>query len=105
MIHSFKLHIGEKRSRLILLKDGQERVSREWEESRDMGRRLFEAIEEILSEAGVQPTDVKDFDVDTDVSDNLTSVKIAQTVAATYEFGARQVNTKKLGHILPKAQL
>jgi tRNA A37 threonylcarbamoyladenosine modification protein TsaB len=90
MNHSFKLHIGEKRSRLILLKDGRERVSREWEESRDMGRRLFEAIDEILAEVGIQPTDVKGFDVDTDVSDNFTSVKIAQTVATTYEFGVRR---------------
>lgn len=90
MNHSFKLHIGEKRSRLTLLGDGQERVSREWEESRDMGRRLFEAIEEILEEAEIEPVDVQSFDVETDMSDNFTSVKIAQTVAATYEFGVEK---------------
>jgi len=88
MSHSFELHIGKERSRLILLEDGSRRTSREWPESRDMGRQLVEAIEEILAEVGIRPTDVSMFDVESDVSDNFTSVRIAHSVAATYEFGA-----------------
>jgi tRNA A37 threonylcarbamoyladenosine modification protein TsaB len=87
---AFKLHIGERRSRLMLLDDGREIASREWEESRDMGRRLFEAIDEILTEAELAPADIASFDVETDVSDNFTSVKIAQIVATTYEFGVKR---------------
>ena len=82
----FKLTVEKEKSRLVLLEDDREVVAREWEEGRDMGRRLFESIDDILREKGLNPTEVSDFTVETDVSDNFTSVKIAQTVAETYRF-------------------
>lgn len=85
----FRLTVEKERSRLVLVEDDREVVAREWEEGRDMGRRLFESIDGILRERKLEPTDVSDFVVETDVSDNFTSVKIAETVAETYRFAAR----------------
>lgn len=86
MDHSFELFVGKEASRLSLKKSGRELASRQWNEGRDMGRQLFESIDDILRERGLAPEDVGSFDVRTDVSDAFTSVKIAQTVAKTYCF-------------------
>ena len=86
MKRSFNLKVEKERSKLTLLEDGREAASRGWEEGRDMGRRLFESIDGILKERELEPADVSDFIVETDVSDNFTSVKIAETVAKTYRF-------------------
>jgi len=88
-MHTFHLKVEKEKSRLALLEDDGEVAAREWEEGRDMGRRLFESIDGILQERGLEPTDVSDFIVETDVSDNFTSVKIAETVARTYRFAAK----------------
>lgn len=90
MNRTFKLIVEKEKSRLVLLEDDGEVAAREWEEGRDMGRRLFESIDAILKERGLEPTDVSDFIVETDVSDNFTSVKLAETVARTYRFAAKQ---------------
>ena len=89
MTRIFKLIVEKEKSRLILLEDDGEVAAHEWKEGRDMGRRLFESIDEILRERNLSPTDVSDFVVETDVSDNFTSVKIAETVAETYRFATR----------------
>jgi hypothetical protein len=91
MTRIFKLKVEKEKSKLVLFEDKQEISAREWEEGRDMGRRLFESIDGILHETGLEPTDIADFVVETDVSDNFTSVKIAQTVSLTYRFAAKQV--------------
>lgn len=88
-MYTFKLKIGKEKSELLLLEDGAARTGKEWLESRDMGRRLFESIDAILAERGLAPSDVFDFTVETDVSDNFTSVKIAETVANTYRFAVK----------------
>ena len=89
MTRIFKLIVEKEKSQLTLFEDDGEVAAREWEEGRDMGRRLFESIDVILKERGLEPTDVSDFIVETDVSDNFTSVKIAETVAETYRFAVR----------------
>lgn len=89
-MHTFHLKIEKERSRLALFEDGREVADRGWEEGRDMGRRLFESIDAILKEKSLQPSDVSDFTVETEVSDNFTSVKIAQAVAETYRFAAQK---------------
>lgn len=89
MNYTFHLIVKKESSHLSLLDDGKEIASREWPESRDMGRQLFEAIDAILKEKGIEPTDVSDFQVETDVSDTFTSVKIAETVAETYRFAVK----------------
>ena len=89
MTRIFKLIVEKEKSQLTLFEDDREVAAREWEEGRDMGRRLFESIDGILKERRLKPTDVPDFIVETDVSDNFTSVKIAETVAETYRFAVR----------------
>lgn len=89
MTRIFKLIVEKEKSQLTLFEDDGEVAAREWEEGRDMGRRLFESIDAVLKERRLEPTDVPDFIVETDVSDNFTSVKIAETVAETYRFAAR----------------
>lgn len=85
-MYVFHLNVRKDSSSLALLEDVREIASRQWQESRDMGRQLFEAIDAILKEKGIEPTDIQDFQVETSVSDTFTSVKIAQTVAETYRF-------------------
>lgn len=89
MKYAFELRVEKEKSRLSLKKGGREVSFREWPEARDMGRQLFESIDAILTERGLVPSDVSDFTVKTDVSDNFTSVKIAETVAKTYRFAVK----------------
>lgn len=121
-MYSFLLTLTKADAKLELLKEGEVVARKEWQESRDMGRQLFEAIQSLLGENHLQPADVADFRLDTEVSDNftpldsqaakdfwstrhvapsldnptsapllsdltgLTSVKIAETVARTFNF-------------------
>ncbi|NTV55345.1 MAG: hypothetical protein HGA16_02490 [Candidatus Moranbacteria bacterium] len=89
MSHSFLLNIGKESSRLVLLKDGKGVSLRKWPEARDMGHQLFEAIDGLLKESGVVPTDVTHFDIETDIPESFTSVRIAQSVAKAWEYGAK----------------
>lgn len=95
-MHSFKLIIEKDRSELLLLLDGKPIVRREWQESRDMGRQLFRAIDDLLEKNGLKAGDIHDFDLKTRVSDNFTSVKIAQTVAAVYNWSVRVPSSQKI---------
>lgn len=88
MDHLFRLHIGKERLRLVLLGGGEEIATREWEESRDMGRRLFEAIESVLEETGIGSRAVTGFDVVTDISESFTSVRIGESVAKAWIFAS-----------------
>jgi tRNA A37 threonylcarbamoyladenosine modification protein TsaB len=89
MKHSFRLEIGREGSKLALLEGGGVISSREWPEARDMGRQLFEAIDFLLKESGIAPTDVTHFDIETDIPESFTSVRIAQSVAKAWEYGAK----------------
>ncbi len=85
-MHTFKLTVFKDHSELLLLKEGARVASKSWPESRDMGRQLFEAIQSLLAENGLKPAQIKDFTLETSLSDNSTSVKIAQTVQKTFLF-------------------
>jgi tRNA A37 threonylcarbamoyladenosine modification protein TsaB len=88
MTRAFRLEIGREGSRLALLEEGREISSREWPEARDMGHQLFEAINSLLKEADIVPTEVTDFNIETDILESFTSVRIAQSVAKAWEYGA-----------------
>ncbi len=88
MEYSFRLEIGREGSRLALLEGGRPVSSHEWPEARDMGHQLFEAIDVLLKESGIAPTDVARFDIETDVPESFTSVRIAQSVSKAWEYGA-----------------
>lgn len=93
-MHSFLLTLTQTDAKLELLRDGVVAAEKCWHESRDMGRQLFEAIRALLEEARLKPAEIADFRLETDVSDNFTSVKIAQTVAAVYTWSVRVLSSK-----------
>lgn len=87
MAYRLIITVEKEGSRLALLEGGVERVVREWGESRDMGRRVFESIEEVMREAHITPEDVSSFQVISELPDSSTSRRIAETVARVYTFG------------------
>ena len=87
MIYTLHLKIEKEKSRLSLLEDGKEVAGKEWQEGRDMGRRLFEGIVSLLKENNLKPTDVSDFVVNGDMPEGYTSMRIAETVRKVYTFG------------------
>lgn len=88
MNYTFNLVVETERSHLSIRKDGREVASREWVEARDMGRQLFVAIDELLREHGLQPSDVAAFETDIRIPETRTSGRIAETVAKVYTFAA-----------------
>lgn len=52
------------------------------------------AVAEHLKENGLKAGDIHDFELKTDISDNFTSVKIAETVKAVYTWGVRVPSSK-----------
>ena len=83
-MYSCLLTLTKTDARLVLMRDGEAVAEKSWAESRDLGRQLFQGIEALLSENDLNPEDVTDFRLETDVSENFTSVKIAETVAKVY---------------------
>lgn len=69
------------------MKDDRVLMVKEWPERRDMGRRLFGAIAELLEKNHLKPEQVSDFIVDSEMPDNYTSIRIAETVQKVYTFG------------------
>lgn len=94
-MHSFLLVLSKTEARLELLRDGGVIAEKSWQESRDLGRQLFQGIETLLSENNLNPEDVTDFRLETGVSDNFTSVKIAETVAKVYTWAVSEEKTDK----------
>lgn len=92
-MYSFLLTLTKTDAKLELLREGNVVAEKVWQESRDMGRQLFEAIQGLLQAHGLKPTDITDFRLETEVSDNFTSVKIAQTVQRTFLFAVRERKT------------
>lgn len=94
-MHSFLLILTKTDARLELLRGGEVVAEKSWAESRDLGRQLFQGIEELLSENNLNPEDVTDFRLETEVSNNFTSVKIAETVARVYTWAVSEAKTDK----------
>jgi hypothetical protein len=90
MSYTFKLNLEKTRSKLSLLEDGAARAVRSWPEARDMGTRVFEAMGEILGEAGLRPDEVSDCVVESDLPDVYTSTRIAETLKKVYAFGVKR---------------
>ncbi|MDP3957792.1 MAG: hypothetical protein Q8Q10_04835 [bacterium] len=89
-MYIFKLVITKEQSKLTLLKDEQVLAEKKWQEGRDMGRRLFEGIAGLLKENNLQPQEVSDFVVDSDMPEGYTSMRIAETVRKVYEFAVKR---------------
>lgn len=93
-MYSFLLTLTQTDAKLELQQEGKVIGVKIWHESRDLGGQLFEAIQALLGTHTLQPTDVTDFRLETAVSDNYTSVKIAQTVVNVYNWSV-SVQVKK----------
>ena len=93
-MYTFLLTLTKTEAILELEKGKDIVAARKWQESRDMGRQLFEALRDLLTEAKLKPTDIVDFKLETDVTDNFTSVKIAQTVREIFLFAVREGQKK-----------
>ncbi len=89
MIYIFKLKLQKDASTLFLLKDGEVLDEQTWPESRDMGRRLFESLAELLKKHTLKPEMIEDFVVESELPEIYTSARIAETVKRVYTFGVR----------------
>lgn len=86
MQYIFRLKIEKEKSELSLLRDDLVVGKKEWEEGRDMGKRLFVGIADLLKENDVRAEDVSDFVIDSEMPENYTSMRIAETVRRVYTF-------------------
>lgn len=91
----FKLQITKEASTLSLLKEGEVVDTRSWPEDRDMGRRLFESIKELLEKNNLKARDIADFVLESEIPDMFTSMRIAETVKKVYTFGVQSKTNKK----------
>lgn len=92
MSYSFHLKIEKEKSKLSLMKDGVALGESNWQEGRDMGRRLFEGIAGLLTENSLKPEEVSDFVIDSEIQENYTSMRIAETVRRVYAFAVKNKN-------------
>lgn len=99
MAYRLVLTVEKEQSMLILFENGVERARRDWGESRDMGRRAFESIEEVLQEAGISQEEVMSFQVISELPDASTSRRIAETVASVYTFGVQSLAGERASEI------
>lgn len=90
MKYIFHLKIEKEKSGLSLLKDGLILGKKEWEEGRDMGRRLFEGIAELLRENNLEAKQISDMVIDSEIPENYTSMRIAETVKKVYAFAVQR---------------
>jgi tRNA A37 threonylcarbamoyladenosine modification protein TsaB len=92
MTYIFTLQLKLSVSTLSLLKDGESVGERTWPEARDMGQKLFQAMDELLQEHGLKPEDIADLVVESELPDVYTSARIAETVKKVYTFGVKVKN-------------
>ncbi len=88
-MYFFKLTVAQEKSELSLFKGKVKIGETEWPEERDMGRRLFEAIQELLEKNNLRPHEVGEFVVESDLPDYSTSRRIAETVRNVYAFAVK----------------
>lgn len=95
MNYIFKLLVARERSKLALLQDEKEVGAIEWPEERDMGRKLFEAIQELLEKDNLKPEEIGEFVVESELPEHSTSRRIAETVQKVYSFAVQFPKTQK----------
>lgn len=94
MTYRFYLKVEKEKSALVLLKDETVLGTREWLESRDMGQRLFAAIQELLQEKDLKSKEVSEFRVESEMPETYTSRRIAETVRRVYTYGVSSCSEK-----------
>jgi len=90
MSYIFHLKIEKEKSGLSLLKEDLVMGKVEWQEGRDMGRRLFQGIATPYKKNNLKPEAVSDFVIDSEIPENYTSIRIAETVKKVYAFAVQR---------------
>ncbi len=90
MTYVFRLQLKSSVLALSLLKDGEKVSERTWPEARDMGQKLFQAMDELLRGQHLKPEDVADVVVESELPDVYTSARIAETVRKVYQFAVKK---------------
>lgn len=71
----------------LLLKDKKRIVDEiSWKERLDLSEKLLAVIDELLAKNNLKPSNIDKMLVKSDISDNLTTVRIAKIVAETFNF-------------------
>lgn len=71
----------------LLLKDKKKVVDEiSWKERLDLSEKLLVVIDELLVKNNLKTKDIDKMIVKSDISDNLTTVRIAKIVAETFNF-------------------
>lgn len=94
-MYQFHLAVTKTDSELSLLKDNEVVDSRTWPEGRDMGRKLFESIKDLLQKNSLKAENVSDFLLESDMPEIYTSMRIAETVKKVYPFGVTAKTNKQ----------
>lgn len=71
----------------LILKDKKKVIDEIiWKERLDLSEKLLVAIDKLLANNNLETKDVSKMIVKSDISDNLTTVRIAKTVAEAFNF-------------------
>jgi tRNA A37 threonylcarbamoyladenosine modification protein TsaB len=84
------LEIKEKKIKIIL-KD-RKKILEEltFLEERNLSEKLLPTIDRLLKKNKLQPQDVKDFQLKSDLGENYTTFRIAKTVAEAFKFAVKE---------------
>ena len=58
----------------------------EWAGDFSVSEKLLKEIDKVLAKNSLKPKDISNFSVESDMSDDLTAVKIVKTVAGAFKF-------------------
>lgn len=94
-MYTFILTLTKEQSTLALHKEGVLVSEQSWPEARDMGERLFRAIDTLLKEEKLEPRAVSDLVIESELPEMYTSMRIAETVKKVYTFGVVEMEGKK----------
>jgi tRNA A37 threonylcarbamoyladenosine modification protein TsaB len=61
-------------------------------EARNLSEKLLPMIEKLLKKNKLQPKDIEDFQVISDLGKNYTTFRIAKTVAEAFKFAIKEKN-------------
>jgi len=60
-------------------------------EERNLSEKLLPVIDKLLKKNKLQPQDIEDFQVRSDLGENYTTFRIAKTIAEAFKFAVRNV--------------
>lgn len=64
-------------------------------EEKNLAEKLLPMIDKLLSKNKLQPGDIQDFQVLSDLGENFTTFRIAKTVAEAFKFAVKENNQEE----------